>query len=48
MAFPKLSYPTTARPERFNEPKTQENDLKINIMKLIEVKEKTNKNTFST
>lgn len=36
MAPPNLSYPTTASHGYFNKAETQENDLKSNLMKMIE------------
>jgi hypothetical protein len=37
MAPPEPSCPMTTRPDYFNTAETQENDLKTNFMKLIEV-----------
>ena len=37
MAPPELSYPTTASPGYSNIAEAQENDLKTNFMKMIEV-----------
>lgn len=37
MAPPEYSYPARARHEPSNKPEAQENNLKINIMKMIEI-----------
>lgn len=36
MSRPELSIPTTASPKYFNTTEAQENDFKINFMKIIE------------
>jgi hypothetical protein len=43
MSLPESRYVTSASPEYFNTAKVQEHDLKINLMKIIQILKQVNK-----